>query len=443
MKRKWWIATPLIILLVAVCVCMLAIGIISAQQMGLPTALFRSFQVGDTLAEKEESALFQVGEPAVLVVENPCGDILIRASNQGGITVNTHKKAWGRGQANAEALLAELEVTTTQTGDQLYVGIQNPQTACQDHIQFGRRPEVDFSITVPTQTQVKATARLGKVLLQGTRLPAELHSSFGDISANDLKDKLLVETQNGRLDIQDVDSGMSPISLKSTFGDVSLQRAQASELTITNENGAISLEDVYITGPSTVSTTFGGLTWEGGKSQALTLKSKNGKVTLRDLQASGDLQVSTDFGNIDMVDVSAASYTATTLNGAIKIDGASGRVQAQSDFGDVSVTRAEEVEFHLRSKNGKIYFQGSLGNGPHEAISEFGDIHLVFPSGTAFNFDLQTDFGRIDVTGASQTGSEVTFQGIPDSKHWKGSAFGGGMLVNASTNNGNIIIELK
>ena len=78
---------------------------------------------------------------------------------------------------------------------------------------------------------------------------------------------------------------------------------------------------------------------------------------------------------------------------------------------------------------------GSLAEGGHSIQTRFGDVRLRLPQDAAFNFDLQTRFGKIS------SDFPVTVQGTLDENHWVGVANGGGPKLTASTQNGNIAIE--
>jgi len=61
---------------------------------------------------------------------------------------------------------------------------------------------------------------------------------------------------------------------------------------------------------------------------------------------------------------------------------------------------------------------------------------LTCAAGSAFDFDFQTDFGKI------KSDFELTFKGVPDEDHWVGKVNEGGSKVTAATQNGNITIEI-
>jgi len=439
MRRKWLIATILILILLVLCVFMVSILMNTIHQSGGWRLSLAGLPAMNTSHEAEETHDFTVGDPATLIVTNACGDIDVRSQTGERITVNAYKKAWGANQTAAEANLSKIELDLTQDGDILHVNVKNAEQICRSEI--GRPSEVNFSIIAPQRTYIQAAAELGEISLEGFELAAELHTQFGDIHARDLKAELLVETENGQVKVVSVDAGNGSISLKTVFGDIHLEDSKAGTLEAATENGKISLDILDISGASHLSSSFGDLRWASGKTQLLELKTKNGQITLQDIRISSYLTATTDFGDIRLSGVEAESYQATTLNGKIEIDGAQGILKLRSGFGDITVTQADQVTFDLHSKNGNLSLQGSLGEGPHLADTDFGDIELEFPAGTPFDFDLQTNFGTIEID-SGETRDAYSIHGKPTEKHWKGEANDGGPLLTASNQNGNITILL-
>jgi len=143
-----------------------------------------------------------------------------------------------------------------------------------------------------------------------------------------------------------------------------------------------------------------------------------------------------DYGDVSVDGVSAQSYDLSSSSGTVTADGVRGRLKVEDDYGDIIVRNAEEVTLDLNTSSGKVEFQGTLGAGPHTLHSSYGDILLVIPADTALSFDLQTDYGKI----ASAIPVSVT--GEINKDHWVGTTNSGGVRLTASTDSGNIQIEI-
>lgn len=434
-QRKWLIAIPILLILLALCAGMLVIGILTMRQLGNSDVLpWSGVNLNMVSAEVEETQTFDVPLPASLMVTNPCGgDVVVRAGSDDQIVLSALKRAWGANQEAAERALAKIQLDIQQDGSSLRLGLKDAETLCQGMV--NRPPSVDFTLTVPAEVNVVASTEFGGLALEGTAGSAELRSQFGDVSVKGLQGALLVDAENGAVKVEDVHAGGEALDLSTSFGNVSVSAVSGDWLTVKSSNGSIDVDSAVISGTVSLTNDFGDVKWQGGSAQALTADSKNGKITLSGLALQGKLEASSDFGDISIENVAAQRYSAITKNGLIKVIGATGDVTAESDFGDVEVVGAKPLSINLSTSNGDVTFDGELGQGPHVARTEFGNVTLRLPGSAAFDFDLQTEFGEIDVD------FPLTISGKPDEKHWQGQVNDGGPGLTASTNNGDITIS--
>lgn len=437
MQRKWLIAFPIILVLLALCAGMtfilwrttsrLALANLTIDGVSIP--IFGAARVS---AEAEENKTFSVQAPAELWVDSPCGDVTVAAAEDGQIDITAHKKAWGRNDQQAQANLALIKLRLTQEGNTVRVGLEDPEQGCQTS-DLTRLPlQVDYTLRVPVQTAVQVHTRNGNIHLNGTEGRAELTSRFGDVNAEEVTGRLTINTQNGKITARQVQAGEDPIQLKTSFGNVILEHSAAGSLSVITSNGALNLNTVAISGTVTLTSDFGDIAWQQGQGSSLETRSKNGKISLQDLALNGSLGASSDFGDLSLKAVRAESYAVTTKNGKVILDGVAGKVTAHSDFGDLTVTGDGALDFDLSSENGAISVQGALGQGDHVIRTRFGNIAVSLPEQSAFNFDLQTRFGKIS------SDFPITIQGSPNETHWQGTTNGGGPNLTASTQNGNI-----
>lgn len=436
MERKWLVAIPILLALLAVCVAIGAIVFITARRIGPPSGLwFGSFGTYDVPLEAEEDATFTVGTPAGLVVESACGKVEVRAVEGTEMRVNVHKRAWGRNEAEAQEQLDTIRLEATQDGDSVRLGLENAREVCGAR---GRRiPEITFTVETPVETAVQVTTTFGSVGLDGTQGPAELSSRFGEINVANLEGSLNADTDNGAVTAQAVQAGDASIVLQSSFGRIRLEDAEAATLEVRATNGLIDVRQAVISDTVTLSSDFGGVTWDSGEGGSLEATSKNGQVSLTGLEIAGGLQAGSDFGAVLLEGVRAASYTANSKNGNVTINGATANVIAHSDFGKVDVTVDGEVTVDLSTNSGAITYTGGLGEGENVMRTRFGNILVRLPQDTGFTFDLETSFGKIT------SDFPITIQGEPDETHWQGEVGGGGPALTAATDNGNINLEYR
>lgn len=437
MQRKWLIALPIILIMLALCAGMTFILWLTAARLapvaltidGVPIPVFNSARVS---AEAEEQKTFPVQGPVELWVDSPCGDISVAAAEDGQVAITAHKKAWGKDEAQANANLAQIKPRLTQEGNTVRVGLEDPEQGCQTGDLMRTPLQIDYTIYVPVQTSVQISSQNGNLSLKGTEGPAGLTSRFGDVDAEQVTGRLKINTDNGKVSARHIQASQFPVQIKTNFGDIELQQTEAGSLNVESQNGALHLNTVTISDTVTLNSNFGDIIWQQGQGKSLESRTKNGKINLQNLTFAEAVSLTSDFGSLTIETVQAKSYTAATKNGKVTLNGVAGKVTAHSDFGDVTVTGDSALDFDLSSENGSITVQGPLGQGEHVIRTRFGNIAVSLPEQSAFNFDLQTRFGKIS------SDFPITTQGTPNETHWQGTTNGGGPNLAASTQNGNI-----
>jgi DUF4097 and DUF4098 domain-containing protein YvlB len=425
------IALPLILVLLLLCGGMLWLGYYAVQGLASADGLYIfNWKVQNTPAEAEESHTYPAA--AVLDINNACGDIHVTGGSGSEIALTMHKQAWGSNAAEAQAALDKIQLDVKEENGQLIVGLKDADTLCNGRQM--RPPTITLTFQVPEKTKVDAGTQFGDVSLEGLLANASLHSQFGGLQARHITGELSANSRNGRLVIEDVQAGEGDISLNSNFGDIDLRQSTARHVKIQAGNGQVTLSDVTASGEVTLSGDFGQQVWHGGSAQSLESTTKNGRIDLQDLEVSGGVKVESNFGDIALKNVTAAQYGITTRNGRIDVDGATGDVTAQSDFGDITVSATQPIAINLTSQNGAISYTGALNDQASQAHTRFGNVRLALPAGSAFNFDLQTNFGKIS------SDFEVQINGTPNETHWQGQVAGGGATLTVETQNGNIQI---
>jgi DUF4097 and DUF4098 domain-containing protein YvlB len=367
---------------------------------------------GGFSATADQDQSFAVGQAASLDVESTFGAITVTGGTGHEIAVHAHKTGWGADQAAADAALAALKITLTQSGNAVTVKVEQPSGLIV--LNQSHNNGVDFTVAVPSDAAVKA------------------HTSFGDVQVAGASGGVDARTSAGRAGARLV-SG--PVVLHSDFGPVSLENATVSTVNARSSSGSVTLSQVAASGAVELHSDFGPIEYQGGRAASLTARTSNGRVTLTGLAVDGAADARSDFGSLTVSQVTAGSYAVNSSNGSISIDGAAGTVQASSDFGQVSVVHAAGVTLDLHSSNGTVTFSGSLGAGPHSLTSDFGNVTLSLPANTAADVDLSTGFGSIHST------LPVTASGDLSREHLAGALNGGGPRLTVKTSNGNITLD--
>jgi Toastrack DUF4097 len=187
-------------------------------------------------------------------------------------------------------------------------------------------------------------------------------------------------------------------------------------------------------------------------------------TTVRTHSGSGDLIVEGTHGNVDTQtgsgDVKLANLTGEirlqTGSGNIRARKISGPVQGGTGSGDVEIEEAASGDISLHTGSGNITARGVQGgfhgetgsgdvtaegtqSGSWEIHTGSGNVHVRLPSNAAFDADISTSSGTVDVGEPI----EMTVQGrVGDShKQIRGKVHGGGPLLRVRTGSGDIHIQ--
>lgn len=186
-------------------------------------------------------------------------------------------------------------------------------------------------------------------------------------------------------------------------------------------------------------------------------------TVVRTRSGSGDQTIEGTHGNVD-TQTGSGDLKLSNLNGEIRVQTGSGNVRAHqiagsvkggTGSGDVEVeeTSAGEVDlrtgsgnltargingsFHGETGSGDVTAEGSMG-GAWEIRTGSGNVHLRLPQNAAFDADISTSSGNIDVGSPI----EMTVQGRVNDTHHQihGKVHGGGQLLKVRTGSGDIHI---
>lgn len=433
MKRKWQIASFLILIEIVLCAGIIFAVWSGARQIRASGVRIRVFNFDWFSAEETEEWRFEVGGEAVLNVDSAAGNVEVIAGEGDEVLITAHKTAWSASEAAAQAALAEMALHVTQSGSSVDVRF----TQETDVLVIGetRLDTVDFTIVVPEESTVTVATIPGDIVLSGLEGAADLKAAFGGISIQDTGGALAARTEGGMITARRVDAGSAAIDLDTQFGDIRLENVAAGEIAVASSSGNLTLRQVESAGDISLDSQFGDILFEVGEGVGLTVESNSAEIDMADVSIDGELTIRNDFGGITLTGVSARSYDLFSNSGLISVQGAHGALRIKSEFGGINVASAREADLDLQTNSGPIEFSGSLGDGPHTLKAEFGDIHLTLPEDTALTVDLQTEFGNI------RTDFQIALSGDMDEDHWRGTIHGGGALLSASANSGDILIE--
>jgi DUF4097 and DUF4098 domain-containing protein YvlB len=188
------------------------------------------------------------------------------------------------------------------------------------------------------------------------------------------------------------------------------------------------------------------------------------ETTVRTHSGSGDQVIEGTHGNVD-VQTGSGDVKLSKLTGEIHLQTGSGDVRAReisgpvrggTGSGDVQVEEAGQGDIDLHTGSGGITargvqgsFRGETGSGDvtaegtqsgsWEIRTGSGNVHVRLPSNAAFDADISTSSGTVDVGSPI----EMTVQGRVQEarKSIRGKVRGGGPVLRVHTGSGDIHIE--
>lgn len=187
-------------------------------------------------------------------------------------------------------------------------------------------------------------------------------------------------------------------------------------------------------------------------------------TVVRTRSGSGDQIIEGTHGKVD-TQTGSGNVKLTNLTGEIRLQTGSGDVRAHqisgsvkggTGSGDVEVEETSSGDVDLRTGSGTITargihggFHGETGSGDvtaegtqsgsWEIHTGSGNVHVRLPANAAFDADISTSSGTIDVGSPI----EMTVQGRVDDTHRQihGKVHGGGPLLRVRTGSGDIHIQ--
>jgi DUF4097 and DUF4098 domain-containing protein YvlB len=211
-----------------------------------------------------------------------------------------------------------------------------------------RNITINYRITVPHETLLRARAGSGNIIVRGVKGPVKLGTGSGNITAEKIGDEAEVSTGSGDIRVTDV---AGPLVATTGSGDMQLDNVRGAIRTRTG-SGNITISRL------------------GDRAQAIT---GSGDVRISD--AAGDVKISTGSGNLTISGNPAAQsyWDLNTSSGEITLDmpqSASFRLYARTTSGDmetnIPLTIEEKSRRSLRARAGsgaaRIEAETSSGN---------------------------------------------------------------------------------
>lgn len=292
-------------------------------------ALFITTSAFATTPQGTFDRTLQVNGPVDLEVLTHSGDITVRNGPAGSVTI--HGKIfvgdrWLRGDRSADVHAIEQNPPIKQEGNSIHIDYVNVHDI-----------SVDYEITVPEDTALRAHSGSGDQIIEGLHGKADLSTGSGDVKLDRLSGEIHLQTGSGDVRAREI-SG--PVTGGTGSGDVEVDESGTGDVDMHTGSGNITARGVQ-----------GAFRAEAG----------SGDITAEGTQ-SGSWEIRTGSGNVHVHLPSNAAFDAriSTSSGTVDIDA------------PVEMTVQGRVQETRKSINGKV-----RGGGPLLAVrTGSGDIHV-------------------------------------------------------------------
>lgn len=231
---------------------------------------------------------FQVSGPVDLEVLTRSGDITVRSGSSGSVSIHAkiHSgNSWFGGDNKPEVQELQNNPPIRQSGNSIRI----------DYVNL-RNISVDYEITVPEDTTVRAHTGSGDQTIEGVRGNTDLESGSGDLRLARLTGDLHFQTGSGNVRAHQI-SG--PARGKAGSGDIEVEEVGSGDVDIRTGSGNITVHGVN--GGFRAEAGSGDIRGDGMPKNMWSLRTGSGNVTLHvPSELAFDVDVSTSSGSVTM-----------------------------------------------------------------------------------------------------------------------------------------------
>jgi len=231
---------------------------------------------------------FQVSGSVNLEVQTHSGDIIVRSGPAGSVSIRGKifvSDHWLAGNRHAEVAEIEQNPPLRQDGNSIHIDYVN-----------ARDVSVDYEITVPADTTVRAHTGSGDQTIEGVHGNADLESGSGDMRLTQLTGEIRVQTGSGNVKAREI---AGPVRGGAGSGDIEVEETTAGDIDLHTGSGNITVRGIQ--GAFHAEAGSGDITAEGAQTGGWDVRTGSGNVHVRlPANAAFDADISTSSGTLDI-----------------------------------------------------------------------------------------------------------------------------------------------
>lgn len=231
---------------------------------------------------------FQVTGAVDLEVETHSGDIVVRSGPAGAVTIRGKIYVgdhWLFGDRHPDVSAIEQNPPLRQEGNNIRIDYVNAHDI-----------SVDYEITVPADTTVRAHSGSGNQTLEGTHGNADLQSGSGDLKLSQVTGEIRIQTGSGNVRAREI---AGTVHGGAGSGDIELEESGPGDVDLHTGSGNITIRGVQ--GGLHLEAGSGDITAEGKQTSDWQIRTGSGNVHIRlPGDAAFDANISTGSGTLDV-----------------------------------------------------------------------------------------------------------------------------------------------
>src|ERR1700733_3599922 len=176
---------------------------------------------------------FQVSGSVNLEVQTHSGDIIVRSGPAGSVSIRGKifvSDHWLAGNRHEEVAEIEKNPPLRQDGNSIHI----------DYV-IARDVSVDYEITVPADTTVRAHTGSGDQTIEGVHGNADLESGSGDLRLSHLTGEIRVQTGSGNVKAREI---AGPVRGGAGSGDIEVEETTAGDIDLHTGSGNITVRGI-------------------------------------------------------------------------------------------------------------------------------------------------------------------------------------------------------
>jgi DUF4097 and DUF4098 domain-containing protein YvlB len=261
---------------------------ISARSSMLAIVLLASTFAAASTPQGSFEKTFQVSGPVDLEVQTRSGNITVRSGPAGSVAIRGKSfvgDRWLAGNRHAEVAEIEQHPPLRQDGNSIRIDYVN-----------ARDISVDYEITVPAETAVRAHTGSGDQTIEGVHGNADLQSGSGDMRLSRLTGEIRVQTGSGDVRAREI---AGPVRGGAGSGNLEVEETGAGDIDLHTGSGNIAVRGIQ--GAFRGEAGSGDVTAEGTQMGAWEVRTGSGTIRVRlPASAAFDANLSTSSGTLDI-----------------------------------------------------------------------------------------------------------------------------------------------